>query len=1573
MSSIEEKLEVARRELLDLGLRNPLINYRPLRARGVEVIDERPVEVFRILVHANRAMYFIPRPEEKKERVDSAEEPTPIATADTDWLTVHSASPTGVDAPSLSHLDLKLQTPYTAAELEKRLLNTYYTARTNIEEQGVNVLYLALGMLRWYEAANSDVVRLAPLILVPVRLDRTDVYTRFRLRYTEEEIGENASLRAKLRVEFGVDLPPFPDPDDFNIPAYLEAVQYAIQPLARWSVDNHAIALGFFSFAAFLMFNDLQAANWPAGSQPAEHPVLQALLRGHFNEPPSPFDGDAPLDPYLLPPQSHQVVDADSSQTAALLDVAQGRNLVIQGPPGTGKSQTITNLIAEAIAQNKTVLFVAEKMAALEVVKRRLDQVGIGDACLELHSHKTNKKSVLQELRRTLSLGRPQSNLAGFDSQLLAATQQALNRTNAALHTPVGRSGITPYQLYGELLHLAEKLQGVTTPNLTIAGVESWTAADFQRCAEQAAELQGLLARMGLPSQHPFWGSRRQTYLPADERQLQQNCQAAQDALLALQQAGLTLATHLGLPQPASRAAVEQTRFAALRVLKAPPLAGIEIANDAWATQGPALLAAVQAGARLAELHHQYQGRLIPEAWSQNVLPIREALMAHGRHWLRWLSGPYRQARRQLAGLLNGDLPPALDDQLALVEAILESQRLRPLLAAHEADLPRLYGHHWRGQDSDWSHLTAVAEWLVETHRLIQAGYIPAALLTFVSHPFDWKAVRVLAGNVDQQLAAHAETTAAVVALLQLDQTVRPSPAALPFTEQLQLLRVWQTESGRLQEMVAWNHLVNGLNAAGLTALVAVAAYWPAGKDHLAALARRAAYEGLLAAAMQQRPELAAFDGQVQQRRVQTFRELDMKLFQANRLHLSDSHWQRLPRHTAGGQLGILQREFEKKSRHLPIRQLMERAGNAIQAIKPVFMMSPLSIAMFLPPGALRFDLVIFDEASQVQPVEAFGAILRGRQVVVVGDSRQLPPTTFFTRLLQTEEDEDSATADMESILGLFSAQGAPQRRLRWHYRSKHESLIAVSNQAFYENDLVVFPSPDAARQEVGLVYRYVPGHYQRGGDRTNPGEADAVAAAVMAHARHCPDQTLGVAAFSVGQMQAILDRVEALRRRDPTCEAFFNGHPEEPFFVKNLENVQGDERDVIFISIGYGRAADGSLALNFGPLNLAGGERRLNVLITRARRRCEVFTNLAPEDIDLSRTNAAGVIALKQFLTYAKTGRLETPSPSGRQSPFDAPFEQAVAAALRRHGYQVEQRVGSAGFFVDLAVVDESQPGRYLLAIDCDGPDRHRTARDRDRLRHQVLAGLGWPVYRLWSTEWFQSPERALQKLLEVIQVTRARQQQQAPPPNPPAANLAPLERQPAAPTQPPDLSLPPYEMASLLIRLAGRSLMDVSPNQLAVWIEQVVQVESPVHQEEVVRRIARAAGLQRVIPGVKRAIENGITHAVQMKLIQRHGRFLWKDGTFSLDTARSRAALPANARRLELIAPEEIAAAIRHLVTGAIGIQPEEIPPAVIRLFGFGRLNAESKAQVEQIMTQMVAAGELVRQGEFLVINNA
>ncbi len=1410
-ASIAGLLSTSRRDLLDITLRNPLLSFRPLRAKGVQVVDESPREVFRRLVEKKSGMYFVPAPDQTEPAAGpgapepqgatragqlppAGDEPAlnglgglgsgrgdPVADSPArppsqtggvppppvgprgDDATGHE--PTAAEDPAERQLDNKLQTAHVEDRMEMLLRNTLRHARSSIEEQGVNILYLALGMLVWYESDSSETERRAPLVLVPVELDRASLRARFRVRWNEDEIEANLSLDAKMRRDFQVPLPDLEDAEDLDVDVYFDQVEQAVSRLPRWKVDRQAVHLGFFSFSKLLIYKDLDVDAWPGEEAPDQHPVVRSLYGDGFERDPSaadPDDGGPWLDERPEAGEMHQVLDSDSSQTLAVLDAVAGRNLVVQGPPGTGKSQTITNLVAECVARGKTVLFVAEKMAALEVVKRRLDGAHAGDACLELHSHNANKAAVLAELERTLHLGRPQPPDAEDATVQLERSRDRLNEYSRAVNSPVGLTKLTPQQLIGELARTGGPDGPAGAPPLELPGAASWSRDEFDQRAEGVSELESLVATTGVPRKLPFWGSALSRYMPADRSRVAEALDAATAALRRHRADAERLGEMLGAgSERLGRRATETLLATAARVAEAPDLAGVRHGAPEWTERVGEIEALASDALELARLRTEHDSALIPEAWEQpGVLVLRQGLASSGGSWLRFLSPGWRRAAKELRGLCRDEPPKDHRASLILVDAVLIAQRLKDAVERARPLLARLFDGPAPGWDADASRrIGETAEWLLRMHGDVASGAVHARAPALLDDSLDAEALSAAASACRRSAEQWAEAMNALAAVLELDEArfapLRP-PAARPFAETEAWLARAAADVDALQGTVRFNRIAKRMEEGGLVAVAEAAAGWEDAGRQLARLFRNRCCAVWIEAAWRERPVLAEFDGVAHQDVVDRFRRLDEEQFAHNRARVALKHWEGVPRDGAGGQMGVLLREFEKKRRHLPVRKLMQRAGAAIQAIKPVFMMSPLSIAKFVPPGSVRFDLVIFDEASQVRPVDALGAIMRASQAVVVGDSKQLPPTTFFDRIAD-EDDEDadhSLTSDLESVLGMFCAQQAPQRMLRWHYRSRHESLIAVSNAEFYDGRLVVFPSPDKGRENSGLSLAGDSESFYKGGagGRVNRGEAKAVARAAMRHARDEPGQTLGVAAFSVAQARCIEDELEILRRGDPSAEAFFSEHPEEPFFVKNLENVQGDERDVILISVGYGRTEDGRMSMNFGPLNNDGGERRLNVLITRARRRCVVHANFDADHLDLRRTSSRGVQALKKFLYYARTGQLDVPTATGREA--DSPFEEAVASALRARGHQVEHQIGSAGFFVDLAVVDPARPGRYLLGIECDGATYHsaRSARDRDRLRQQVLEGLGWTIHRIWSTDWFMRPERETDRAEEAI-----------------------------------------------------------------------------------------------------------------------------------------------------------------------------------------------------------------------------
>jgi len=517
---------------------------------------------------------------------------------------------------------------------------------------------------------------------------------------------------------------------------------------------------------------------------------------------------------------------------------------------------------------------------------------------------------------------------------------------------------------------------------------------------------------------------------------------------------------------------------------------------------------------------------------------------------------------------------------------------------------------------------------------------------------------------------------------------------------------------------------------------------------------------------------LRNFYGNEHNENIKQFRDLDVHLAKLTRDIIRARLAAGVPRDHAANdvskmEIGLLRKEIGKRMRHIPVRQLINRIPTLLPRLKPCVLMSPLSVAQYLDASHETFDVVIFDEASQIPVWDAIGAIARGRQLIIVGDPKQLPPTSFFSA--GTDEEDDLTPEeykDMESILDELMTLGLRHKRLRWHYRSRHEGLITFSNRQYYDNDLLTFPSPE--REIGGVRFHHIPdARYDKGKSRTNRKEAETLVRELVLRLRDpsISPRSFGVVTFSQAQQALIENLLDEERRKYPEIECHFGDDPPvegEPVFVKNLENVQGDERDVILFSICYGMDEAGKISMNFGPLNREGGERRLNVAVTRAKHEVIVFSGLRGEQIDLTRTQRRGVKDLKYFLEYAEGGPIALISATNGASleDVDSEFERMVANRIRKAGYDVHHQVGCSGYRIDLAVVDPSASGKYLLGIECDGATYHRaaTARDRDKLRQAILEGLGWKLYRIWSTDWWHNADTEMSKLLGFISIiTRA------------------------------------------------------------------------------------------------------------------------------------------------------------------------------------------------------------------------
>jgi hypothetical protein len=977
--------------------------------------------------------------------------------------------------------------------------------------------------------------------------------------------------------------------------------------------------------------------------------------------------------------------------------------------------------------------------------------------------------------------------------------------------------------------------------------------------------------------------------------------------------------------------------------------------------EDPRLAEGLAAGGSWAEARQAAEGTFAASAWGANLAAARGGIAAGRGSFFARIFGPYRKASAELAGHLSGALPKSAEQRLALVDQLLQVQELRKRLTDDEGWLQQVLGDHWRGERTSFSQIEPIVGWLAAVKRS-GLNRLEDILPVLNALPDPKQAAAKMRGQgQDARAVIERPLTRLRLNLAQAGLGQDLDTASL--TDVGATLTQMGADIGRYAEWANLGRAIAQMVSAGAGDVIDAVADGRVAPQAACDEFAYACAEARWNAARKARPDLADLAGVDRHGLVDLFKVKEKnRLIEAQNLILA-RHFTQMPRGSMG-EMGVIRGEIARKSRHRSIRWVMTNAGSMVQRIKPVVLMSPISVAQFLPPGKVTFDLLVIDEASQIRPEDALGVIARARQIVVVGDQKQLPPTSFFDRLVddgdEPDEEEDEmpvgATAsDMESILTLCEARGLRSRMLEWHYRSRDPSLIQVSNAEFYGHGLVLPPSPLQLDENYGLKFNRVAGVYARGTSgparpRTNKIEAQEVVRAVARHARAYPELSLGIVAFSKTQADMLTEILEYERRQDPVLDAFLREGRSEDLFVKNIENVQGDERDVIFISVGYGpQEPNGRLASqSFGPVNGEGGERRLNVLFSRARVRCEVFASFDPGDIDPSRSVRVGPRVLKRFLDFAKTGIMDEQVATGLEP--DSPFEKDVIRVIQSMGFLADPQVGSAGFRIDIGVRHPDRPGQYLVAVECDGAAYHSAlwARERDRLRQDVLEGLGWRFHRIWSTDWFHRRDHEIKRLRDVLEAVRATagggiRVRGA---NEGGMVLA-LEAQAEAPLQIDivhlQITAPPYVKAEINLTTS------IEPHEaqtavLADLIARIVGIEGPIHVEEVARRIASAFGKNRTGSRIAEAVERAIGVALRRDQgLCRDGSFLLTEQQQASPQVRDRSAETGGVLKAAYMPPIEIRAAASRIVAESGEMAPEELARAVARLLGFQRVGPE------------------------------
>lgn len=1358
MSEFNARLQQTRTKLLDLTKRNKLINYKkPAKTRYLKIIDESSDFIYHRLVTEEGLFKFksIPEPDKnqkpdefvltKKQDIEKNKPKNLLdvlesSPADIFLTAEERAKELGFDISSelpdinladkevdTKYIDDFLQTLHYPTELEKILKKIDLDARGLIQETGANMLYIILGVLEWTESKDSDVKIKSPLVNIPVMLQRgklnleTNTY-EYILKYDGDGLDTNRSLAEKLSNDFNIVLPELTSEMTFS--EYMKEVSKILSFKKDWKI-KHEIALDFLNFSKILMYKDLEDAKWDEGALLSDNPILQDLFLGKETS----SGGYAPLydiDTHQIAQKIPLVMDADSSQHSAIVDVLEGKNLVIEGPPGTGKSQTIANMIAALLSEGKSVLFVSEKLAALEVVHKRLSNVGLEDFCLELHSHKSQKTKVLESLKKRINgrYRKPQDIQAVKEK--IEQKKKELREYLDILHSKFGQTEQTLFQIFWILERYHEVAKYL---KFEVQDAQNETKDLFEKKIEQLARYK----KYYLDSESLdflFWNK---YYLTLNSLEID----IFEDTL----KKAITQTQNLVDIFQSLQSLVETTIKYELREIDNIVTFVENISFDELQTCDLSLIKkffhkyTLEKIISTTKIHENIQDVFdttkIVIKNKKNYIEMKNIIESKKDSFFNFLSSSYKRAKQDLQNLLLDSLPnnkvmwtsylENLLDYLEEVEKINASKRLFDKIQESELmlDTKKLLF-------LDFKNTIVLFNRVIDTYK------------NFKLHHSDFT-------QFYPSIQAHDI----------FNKTLNEYIAEL--NEMLK-------NAQNLGKWVEYKNYRNSLIQLDLSEIVDFIEKKILPVEKITDAYYYNFYYSILRKVFAAYPQIEQCGRVSQEFAIEEFKKLDIELMRLNRQEVAAKVADKeVLMGRSGGSVKnlteqkLIEHQVGLQKRHIPIRQLVARAGNAMKALKPCFMMSPLSVAQYIPPSSIKFDVLIVDEASQLRPQEALGVIARAKQIVIVGDSKQLPPTSFFDAMKSNEDENEEETVvdESESILDTCINLYSPARRLRWHYRSQHESLIAFSNLHFYDNDLIVFPSPTSINDDgLGIKHTYIQSSVYQSG--INKLEAKVVVEHIERQMKLFPDKSLGVGTFNIQQKDLIQQLLDEKEKTNPNVANYLNrwNDNSEPFFIKNLESLQGDERDVIFISTTFGPDnLTGKIHQRFGPMTHKMGWRRLNVLITRSKQKMHVFTSMKSSDILVSESSSRGVSSLKGFLQYLESGHLAYEPKITDGKGFDSPFEESVYSLLSNAGIKSVPQVGVAGYFIDLAVVS-NEGNDYVLAIECDGASYHssKSTRDRDRLKQEVLERLGWRVYRIWSTDWFKNRDNEISKLLKVV-----------------------------------------------------------------------------------------------------------------------------------------------------------------------------------------------------------------------------
>ena len=1497
------------RRLLDLSMKNTLLNFLPEKG-ALQILSVQPDATYQAVTEKG-TINLLP--------VSSA-----ARTVAAKKVRFALAREMG-ELKELTAMEVSGGTRRTLSEdsdFRETALKLFRKAKEAEEESGTKILYLAFGFLKWY-SKEEKAPKYAPLVLLPVALKKAKGGEGFEIVSEGEEFSVNSTLLEFLKQEFNIDVRGLDGAvSGLKISEILAMIRLEIVNMKGWEVFEDCY-FSAFSFARYQMWQDLRKNMEEFSSNPLIASLLSnrsMLSADDLNE--KKEDEATPLD--TLTP-----LPADSSQWEAIALSQTGKTFVLHGPPGTGKSQTITNIIANALNDGKRVLFVAEKQAALSVVKKRLDLIGLGDFCLELHSGKASKAEVLQKLNATLALGQSKEGVYLLDkSEEIGELKKELAAPNAALHKK-RRLGVSVYEA---MLICLKNKNAPDVMNIESSFYDALTKEKIDAYKAMMISSATAAKECGGVCNSPF-----------SNVNLTEYSTAKRDAVYCASEVVIAEIKHLKnyvtLFLELYRQRISSFSRKKLEALgEVAALLSSGDLNDYF-------------NAEEEEFHAFFNANLRLDGYLEGYFKQFKKLVDAEKEWKeiqKFLDGggsdySKNKAATALLKKLSRVSLGVWREENAL-KALETTCGIYGCMEIIRTSVKLCKGFTGAFKKVDFGE--AREEYLKPLYRL--NDLCSALFMDYNADSFFSMCIRAQNGytlpvleGLKDALSSFKKAEESFSSITNADKSKTPEEDVLEY---------YTLKAGALIDNVdmlanwcAYKKTAKALGEAGLTFITDALENGSVSGENVVASFEKNIYKNFLQTNIPLDPVLARFSATLFEEETETLRLKMDEFAKLSAQKIRAGLIARIPTPSTEGVLSLELINYNRLSksnlRGMGLRKFFEEIPELIQTLAPCMLMSPNSVSQYLKAESGLFDLVIFDEASQMPTAEAVGSLARAKSAVIVGDPKQLPPTAFFTANYVDEENLENE--DMESVLDDCLALGIPQKRLSWHYRSKHESLIAFSNATYYGNKLCTFPSPDALSGKVSLV-RVEDGLYDKGFTKKNKAEGDALVAEVI---RRLSDPALkkssiGVVTFSSAQKDYIERKLTAEIAQKRLESAAYER--EEPLFVKNLENVQGDERDVILFSVCYGPDKYGKISLNFGPLNQAGGWRRLNVAVSRAREEMVVFSSMTGAMIDLSKTSSKGVAGLKAFLEFAEKGKTTLAIPSILTAKKTG-IGKYIAEELSSYGYDCRYDVGVSDFKIDVAVVDPNNKHKFILAILCDG-EGDFSVKDRNVLQIQTLKRNNWNVTRVYSVNYYNNPKREIKRIKDLLD------------------KLTGADKKSGSCLQ---KAKKPYKAAVLLQRFENASFVLSGENDTEILsrLKAIVAAEEPISYEFLIRRCLSSLGILKYGSKIDARMQALVAlcgfkyeKILSVSYYRKTEKFVGMD-KYRVETGEV-------LRKSETdFTPYEVIALVKGALEDKVALYPDEIMVIVNNLFRVSRPSEKLAAFVNDCITLGEEKGLFVR----------